>query len=64
MITAEGLRAELSYDPASGVFTWLAKPSRRVRAGAVAVGGVFITGIEESRLAIDFTQRTASRGCG
>jgi hypothetical protein len=36
LLTAEGLRAVLSYHPAGGVFTWLVKPSRRVRAGAVA----------------------------
>ena len=35
-LTAERLRGLLSYDQATGVFTWREKPSPRIHAGAVA----------------------------
>lgn len=34
--TAETLREWLSYDPATGVFRWLQRPSNRVRVGDAA----------------------------
>jgi hypothetical protein len=55
MLTAERLRELLSYDPATGIFRWLA--SRRGHAGKAAAGSVAGTAAHHGYVAIGIDGR-------
>lgn len=46
IITPELVRAELDYDPSTGVFLWQPKPRRRRRAGCVRSDGYLMIRIQ------------------
>ena len=46
MLTQSRLKELLNYDPDTGVFAWLVKPSKRVNVGAIA-GCVMVIGYRE-----------------
>ena len=58
MLTAKRLREALSYDPDTGVWTWLVPTGRRVRAGSRAGR---IDGHGRWRIGLDGRYYTGSR---